>query len=330
MKEKLFTYARAMRVNQWMKNIVIYSAILFAGKLFNSQLFLASTWAVVIYCLLSSASYLLNDIIDYNDDRKHPTKKFRPIASNLISIPQASFLVFILSIVALLLSLSFSLSFFVLAVLFLLLHIYYSLHLKRFPVVDIFIISLSFVIRTWAGVVATGYHVPIWLLMTVFFMALFMASVKRHAELVSVGSRARKSLSRYQNHLLYFLSATFATLAIVSYALYTYTLYIDPSQQSIFIENTFCEREGLTADEQANCRQQEFIRFLPEIIPSFEARKLMMLTIPIVVYGVARYAQLLYEKDQGERPEKLITTDRPLITTILIWGLSIIILIYLF
>ncbi|MCA9371866.1 UbiA prenyltransferase family protein [Candidatus Woesebacteria bacterium] len=329
MKSKLLTYARALRVNQWIKNVIIYSSILFAGKLFDTNLFLISTWAVVIYCLLSSASYLLNDIIDYQYDKKHPTKRFRPVASGKISIPQASFSVFLLSIVALLLSLSISISFFLLALIFLLLHFYYSLHLKKLPVVDIFVISLSFVIRTLAGVAATGYHVPIWLLMTVFFMSLFMASVKRHSELVNVGTDARESLLGYRNHLLYFLSATFATLTIVSYALYTYTLYVDPAQQTLFIENTFCDRTDLTYDERNECQKQEFTQFIPRLFPSLEARKLMMVTIPFVVYGVARYAQLLYDKEKGERPEKLITTDKPLIGTIFLWGLTVTILIYI-
>jgi len=104
-------------------------------------------------------------------------KKYRPIASGAITIPQATFLVFVMTIVSLLLSLFFSLSFFFISLIFLLLHFYYSLYLKRYPVVDIFTISFSFVLRTLAGVVVTGYHVPIWLLMTIFFVSLFSTSV---------------------------------------------------------------------------------------------------------------------------------------------------------
>ncbi len=327
--KNVLIYARALRVNQWTKNFVIYAAILFAGKIFDWNLLGQSSYAFLVFCLLSSTSYILNDIIDYQYDKKHPMKKYRPLAAGLISIPQATFMVFILTIVSLLLALLYSLNFFFLSLLFLLLHFFYSLYLKKFPVIDIFTISFSFVIRTWAGMVVTGYHVPIWLILTIFFISLFMASVKRHAELVTHGKEARESLFRYKNHLLYFLSTTFATMTIVSYALYTYTLYIDPSQQTIFADNTICEQLYTTAKEIRNCEKQQIIKFLPTLFPNLEVRKLMMLTVPFVVYGIARYAQLLYEREEGERPEKIITTDKPLMITIALWALTIILLIYI-
>lgn len=330
MKQTILVYARALRVNQWIKNFIIFAAILFAGELFDLELLSKTIGAFFIFCLLSSTSYVLNDIIDYQYDKKHPTKKHRPIASGLISIPQATFIVFILTLSSLLISLTFSLNFFFLSLFFLLLHFYYSLYLKRYPVIDIFTISLSFVLRTLAGVVATGYHVPIWLLMTVFFISLFMASVKRHAELVTHGSDTRESLYRYKNHMLYFLSTTFATLTIVSYALYTYTLYIDPSQQSTYSGSSICEQLYQKPKDIQNCENQNLITNISDYFPNLEARKLMMLTIPFVVYGISRYAQLLYEKEEGERPEKIITTDKPLLITIFLWGFMIFLLIYVF
>lgn len=334
MKNKIILYAKALRVNQWIKNLVVFAPILFAGKLFDRGLFLESTVAFGIFCLLSSTSYILNDIIDYDYDRRHPAKKHRPIASGKISIPQATFIVFILTLVSLLLALNQSVLFFLLSLVFLLVHFLYSLYLKRYPVIDIFIISLSFVLRTIAGIVATGYHVPVWLLMTIFFVSLFMASVKRHAELVSLGSKknTRESLFRYKNHMLYFLSTTFATMTIVSYALYTYTLYIDPSQQYLYSNQgeTICEQLYDNPKDIISCREQNIIVQIPNYFPDIEARKLMMLTIPFVVYGISRYAQLLYEKEDGERPEKIITTDKPLLITIFLWAAMTTILIYLF
>ncbi len=322
-------YARALRVNQWTKNFVIYAAILFAGKIFDWNLLGQSSYAFFVFCLLSSTSYILNDIIDYQYDKKHPMKKYRPLAAGLISIPEATFLVFFLTILSLLFSLLYSLNFFFLSLLFLLLHFFYSLYLKKFPVIDIFTISLSFVLRTWAGMIVTGYHVPIWLILTIFFISLFMATVKRHAELVTQGKETRESLFRYKHHLLYFLSTTFATLTIVSYALYTYTLYIDPSQQAIFTDNTICEQLYVTARDIRNCERQEIIKLIPTLFPNLEVRKLMMLTVPFVVYGIARYAQLLYEREEGERPEKIITTDKPLMVTIGLWAIIIVLLIYI-
>lgn len=325
MKDVLFTYAKAMRVNQWIKNLVVFCAIIFSGRLLEPELFSNALYAFGVFCLLSSTSYLLNDVIDYSYDKKHPIKQFRPIASGKISIPQATFLVFILTIVSLLLALRFSIPFFLLSLLFILLHFFYSLYLKRYPVIDIFVISLSFMIRTFAGVVVTGTHLPIWLMFTIFFVSLFMATVKRHAELVTQGKNGvngtRVSLYRYKDHLLYFLSTTFAALTIISYANFSYL------SDNNYVVNV-CPLNPQYSKK--DCPKLPFVSFVSELYPDFEGRKLMMLTIPFVVYGIARYAQLLYEKEEGERPEKIITTDKPLVVTIFFWALIIIALIYMF
>jgi len=292
-----------MRVDQWLKNFLVFTAIIFSGKLFDTDLFYQTLIAFGLFCLLSSTSYLLNDIIDYPYDKKHPVKRYRPIASGEISMQQATFAVFILTFVTLILSLFFSVGFFFLALTFILLHFFYSLYLKKFPTVDIFSISFSFLLRALAGEVVTGYHISIWLLLTIFFVSLFMATIKRHAELIAHGRETRESLYRYKEHYLDFLSNTFATGTILSYAFYTYLERIP--QVTTFISP-----------------------FMSVLLPGFEARKWIMVTIPLVVYGVARYAQLLYEKVEGERPEKMITRDVPLVITILSWVGIVIMLIY--
>jgi len=302
---KFFTLLRALRVNQWIKNLVVFTAIIFSGNLFVTEAFLQTTYAFFVLCFLSSTSYVLNDIIDYQFDKKHPIKKLRPIASGSISIPEATFIVFILTLVSLIASLFFSLPFFFLSLVFILLHFFYSLYLKRKPVIDIFTISFSFMIRTLAGEVVTGYHIPIWLLYTIFFGSLFMATVKRHAELVAHGSQARASLDQYKEHMLDFLTNTFATGTILAYAFFT---YVDRPPQ---IRTFFSES-------------------ISNLIPTFEVRRWMMTTIPLIVYGISRYAQLLYEREEGERPEKIVTTDRPLIFTMFLWGLIVIGIIYVF
>ena len=218
---KIKVFARAMRVNQWIKNLLVFTAVIFSGKLFDVWTLGQAIIAFSIFCLLSSTSYLLNDIIDYPYDRKHPVKRYRPIASGEISIQQATFTVFILTIVSLLFSLLFSINFFFLALIFILLHFLYSLYLKKFPTVDIFTISLSFILRAVGGEVVTGYHIPVWLLLTIFFISLFMATVKRHAELITHGRETRESLYRYQEHFLEFLTTTFASSTIIAYATYT-------------------------------------------------------------------------------------------------------------
>jgi 4-hydroxybenzoate polyprenyltransferase len=156
-------------------------------------------------------------------------------------------------------------------------------------------------IRTLAGEIVSGFHIPIWLFLTIFFVSLFMATVKRHAELVRRGKEARLALLNYSNHLLMFLTNTFATATILAYSLYTYL------EKPPFIQTP-----------------------LSQLYPRFEGRKWLMITIPFVVYGIARYAQLLYQREEGERPEKIITTDKPLVISMALWALITISLIYLF
>ena len=307
-KDTFICYAKALRINHWIKNLVVYTAILFNGGNLISQrdVFLEniilSTEAFCIFCILSSVSYIINHILDCSKDRLHPIKKNRPIASGKISIQQASFVGFFLTVISIALSITISTQFFFTILIFLLIHILYSFYLKRISIVDIFIISLSFMIRTLAGEIATGYHVPIWLLFTIFFFSLFMASVKRQAELVLNGAKARASLQSYKDYLLLFLTNTFATATIITYSLFTYYSIIEKD----FSQN-----------------------FLSNFLPNVESKKMLMITIPFVVYGIARYAQILYEKEEGERPEKIITTDKPLLAVMFLWSLSIIIIIYL-
>ncbi len=304
MKNRVLIWAKLFRVNQWIKNLVVFTAIIFTGRLFEWSAFLNTTFAFIIFCLASSTSYIINDVIDYPYDRKHPVKKFRPIANGDITIPEATFAAFILGLIVFIASLFFSPSFFFLIFLFLLLHILYSLYLKHRPIIDIFTISFSFLFRAYGGEVVSGYHIPIWLLLTIFFISLFMASVKRHAELVAQGTKTRLSLMYYQERLLDFLTITFATSTTISYAFYTY-FERPPSAHTIFS------------------------KFFSTFWPNFEARKWMMITIPFVVYGVARYAQLLYEGERGERPERIVVTDIPLIVSIALWVVTIVSLIYI-
>lgn len=301
--ETIVVYLRAFRANQWIKNLVVFTAVIFSGKLFDVPTLITSFYAFIVFCLLSSASYLLNDIIDYPYDIKHPLKKKRPVAAGLISVPQATFMVFLITLGSLIISIFISIQFFLLCLAFILLHFFYSLYLKKQPVIDIFAISFAFMIRTFAGEVVSGYHIPIWLLLTIFYVSLFMASVKRHAELVAHGRDTRESLERYKPHLLDFLTYIFATATILAYSTYSYS-----------------------PDANTGPSLHIFSQYMANV--EFETRKWMMITIPLVVYGIARYAQLLYEKEQGERPEKVITTDIPLVVTIFLWGIIVIGLIY--
>lgn len=300
----LLNLARTIRINQWTKNLVVFVAIIFSGKLFDAELFARSLFAFVIFCLLSSTSYIMNDIVDAPADRRHPVKKNRPIASGAIPIYQAVLLGILFGGGALTVALVFDPAFFLLCLGFVFWQVLYSFVLKSYAVVDIFAISLSFIIRAFAGWVVTGFHIPVWLFLTIFFMSLFVAAIKRNAELSLAGSEARHTLAKYNQNFLNFLIYTFSTATILAYSLYSYI-------------------------EQPPYVITPVSIFFGSLFPGLEGRKLMTLTIPLVVYAIARYGQLFYTRIEGERPEKVIISDGPLIGAMIIWGGMIITFIYL-
>ena len=294
---------KAARPTQWLKNVVVYTAILFNGKLFEPELFINYTIAFVLFCTISSASYIFNDIVDAPYDRKHPIKKNRPIASGELPIADATFTLFILVILAITVGLYVRISLGILIFVFFSLHVAYTLYLKKQTLLDIFSISASFMIRLFAGEFITGFHVPIWLWLTVFFFSLFIASVKRHSEYINEGTNTRPVLKDYTEQLLFFLVNAFSVMTVFSYSFYT------------FLEKPPHIRTSMS-------------EFFSPLFRTDEPRKWFMLTIPFVVFGIARYAQLLYEHREGEAPEKVITRDKVLIATVLLWGLSLLSLIY--
>lgn len=301
---RLYYLIKACRPNQWIKNAVIYIAILFNGELFNPQLFWYSTYAFLVFCAVSSASYLFNDLVDAPLDRQHPAKRHRPIASGKLTIPDATFALFLLVITTLTVSLFLRVGLALLVLIFFLLHVLYSLYLKKQVLFDIFAISASFMIRLFAGELITGYHVPIWLWLTVFFFSLFIASVKRHSELINQGLKTRDVLKDYTSQMLQFLVTTFAAMTIIAYALYAFM------------------------EEPPHIRTKLSLLIAP-FLRSAETRKWFMLTVPFAVFAVIRYAQLLYEHRVGEEPEKIITKDKILIATLGLWGLILVSLIYI-
>jgi 4-hydroxybenzoate polyprenyltransferase len=254
--------------------------------------------------MLSSSSYIFNDIIDVRFDKQHPVKKLRPLAAGKLSLSTAIELAFILGLFGLIGALFLSISFFLVAASFLLLHIFYSLVLKKYAVFDILGIAFSFILRAFAGEILTFYHLPFWLFMTIMFIALFVATAKRHAELLRQGTSSRPTLFQYREKLLDFYTSMFGSASIIAYSLFTF----------------------LEGPPHFNAPFKEFLSsFLPQAID----RKWMILTIPFVVFGLMRYAQLAYEGSSAEQPEKIVTTDIPLIVTILLWGLTIVMILYI-
>lgn len=301
-KGQLLALLSAMRPYQWVKNLSLYASIIFTGQLFNPPLFILSTLGFIVFCLLSSASYLLNDIIDAPFDRLHPEKKNRPIAKKTLPPALAFEGVAILTIAGLIFAFILSVPFFLIACLFFLLHVFYSLYLKKIAVFDILAISISFILRVLAGEILTGFHLSVWLFFTVVFLSLFIATSKRKSELELEGATTRPSLQHYKERLLDFYASTFANATLITYALFAY-LEEPPHFSNI---------RGL----------------LSELTPTLLGRKWMMITVPFVIIGIMRYAQLIYEKQAGEKPEKLIISDLPLIASIALWGIAVIFIIY--
>lgn len=294
----------SLRPFQWVKNLAVFAAIIFNGKLFDPQLFSRTLLAFISFCLFSSASYLINDIVDAPYDRRHPLKRNRPIARGDVSASEAKITAGLLALFGLLVASTLGWSLVLLTSAFFVLHLLYSFYLKRVAVLDILAISISFILRTLGGEIATSYHLPIWLMFTVVFLSLFIASGKRRSELVAEGTKTRPALMKYEKALLNFYTSIFAVSTLISYSLFTY--FVRPVSFS-----------------HPRIRQ-----FLLEHMPYLIGRKWLMLTIFPVILGIMRYSQLVFEKKEGERPEQLLVSDIPLSIIILIWGLMIISIIY--
>jgi len=293
----------SLRPAQWIKNLSLFAAIILNGQLFNLSILIPNLLAFITFCLLSSSSYLVNDILDIDKDKQHPFKKYRVIARGDISISQAVFLVFILLFTGIGISLFVNFSFFLVSIIFIFLQYSYSFFFKKKAVLDIIGISLFFILRAFAGEISSGYHLPIWILLTVIFLSLFIASGKRRSELVNTGSATRTALQRYSRSLLNFYTTMFAVCTLITYSMFTFF------EEKIKFQGIIHE-------------------FLLENFPAAIDRKWYMLSIVPVIYGIMRYGQIIFEMQEGERPEKTIATDIPLLLAVMSWGLMIIIIIY--
>jgi len=295
----------ALRPTQWLKNLILFAAITFNGRLFHLDLFAQVFFGFVVFCLLSSASYIINDLNDLPLDRKHPVKKNRPLASGKVGKTQATIAAVFLITGGFYSAYYLSPTFFAIAAVFFFLHIGYTFFLKKIAIFDILMIAFSFSLRVFAGEILTGLHVPIWLMLTVIFLSLFIASAKRHSELLRIGdSSTRPALTAYRERLLDFYATTFATATLLSYALFVF--FEEPPTFNLYMK--------------------EFLHF---VSPIALERKWLILTFPFVLIGIMRYAKVVYEKRGGEAPEKLVTQDMPLLLTVLGWGIAVITIIYL-
>lgn len=290
---------KVARPVHWIKNISIFAAIFLTGFLFDKNQLPQVVLAFIAFCFATSSTYVLNDILDVKKDILHPVKKFRPIASGALSIPLAVLEALILAGVALFLSAEINSLFFFLVVGYLVLQFFYSLGLKNIAIIDIIVIATGFVIRVYAGAFVINAHLSVWFLLCVISVALFLASGKRRAELNLIGGEnpiTRKSLGDYKRELLNSFVTMFANASWMSWALFT------------FYESPKATLPVWMA--------------LAELSKTTTVDKLLMLTIPVTIFGIMRYESLIFE-DRSETPEKLLLTDKSLIIAVGIWVLLV-------
>jgi len=312
MKKHLRNVFRLLRPRQWIKNFAIFAAILFSGDLFDITAFSKVSYGFFIFCMLSSAIYVINDIFDVKKDRLHPFKRFRPLANKDVSLPVGIGIAAILAIGSLTLSYFISPGFFVLTSIYFLMQLSYTLYLKHIEIVDILTLAGGYILRVFAGEVIGAFHISAWLFLTVISLSLFLAIGKRRSELTLLSHQpsaaqgiiaTRKTLAHYSEKLLDVYLSIFATSTFISYSLFT------------FLENP----RGL----------QFSITLIPaDILGTYLQRKWLMVTIIPVAYGLMRYLQRIYQKHEGESPERVLFSDRPLLTAVIIWTILAIVLIY--
>jgi 4-hydroxybenzoate polyprenyltransferase len=293
----------ALRPRQWTKNLIVFAAPLFAFQI-DLITFFQAALAFVLFCCTSSSFYLINDSIDVNADRRHPTKCKRPIASGQVTVPQALFMAGALLTTALTLSWRHSPWLGLTITAYALLQVAYNLLLKHKVLVDIGAIAAGFVLRAYAGAAATGISISAWFLVCTAMLALFLGIEKRKAELrvnQTKGGNTRQVLQRYSLSLLTRMESTVTTGAVLFYALWS----AGPVVQGA-------------------------------------PTPWMMLTLPFVLYGVFRYQLLsdpktdlqqpefpIQREGKGERPEEVLLTDRPMLLTVISWAATVFIILHL-
>lgn len=311
MKQTLIKTLKLLRPKQWMKNFAVFAAVLYTGELFDIPILVKVILAFIIFSAVSSAMYVINDIFDIEKDRMHPFKRFRPLAHGDLSIFFAFWFCLLLIVISLILSIFISPAFLIIVFVYMGLQLSYSIFFKNIAVLDILALASGYILRVYAGEVASTFHISVWLVLTTVALSLFLAIGKRRSELTLISHVAsldveatRKSLSHYSERLLDVYASIFATSAFIFYSLFT------------FLENPAGLKISLSL-------------LMPDFLPSTFQRKWLMLTIIPVVYGLMRYLQDIYEKHEGESPEKVLLSDTPLLVTVILWVLLTVFIIYI-
>jgi len=286
---------KEMRIHQWIKNAFVLIPLVFDRQLFFIEPLTRTIIGFFLFCFVSSSVYFINDILDVEADRKHPKKKFRPIASGKLSIPSAVFVALLLVLISLIGGYYLSPSFLIILIIYFFINLAYSFKLKHVALMDVMIIAAGFVLRVAAGVsIIQVERFSPWLYAVTIVLALFFGLGKRRGELATIQqnhqntNEQRKVLDGYTIPLLDQLITIISATTIISYSFYTFSAPNLPDNHS------------------------------------------MMLTIPFAIYGIFRYLYLIQVKNEGGAPDELVLSDRPLQITFLLFAISVILIFYIF
>lgn len=281
----------ALRPEQWTKNLLVFAGLLFGMKLFVLPAVLQALAAFAIFCGLSGAVYLVNDIADRDTDRRHPLKAKRPIAAGALSVSTAAIAAVVIAAASLAGSVALGRGFAAVAVGYLGLQALYSGLLKHVVILDVLTLAFGFVLRGVAGAVAIGVEFSHWLLVCTILLALFIALSKRRHEIVMLAGDAashRPILGEYSPYLLDQMIAVVTASTLIAYIFYT----ISPETQHKF------------------------------------GTAWLGLTIPFPLYGIFRYLYLVHRREGGGSPSDLLLADRPLLVCVALWALTVALIIY--
>ncbi|MBT7557977.1 decaprenyl-phosphate phosphoribosyltransferase [Candidatus Woesearchaeota archaeon] len=283
---------KLIRPHQYIKNIFIFMPIFFIGHITNIELILITTTAFVAFSISASAVYIFNDYQDIDDDRKHPEKKHRPLASGSITKKFAITLIGVFFIIGI--SIMATISFQVVGILciYITLNIAYSLYLKHIAILDVSIIAICFVLRLFIGSSATGTALSMWIIITTFLLALFIALAKRRDDILfflNTGKKMRRAIDGYNLQLIDGAMMIMASVVIVTYILYTTSIEVLQRMQSEYL----------------------------------------YLTALFVVLGIMRYLQISFVENNSGSPTKIVLRDKFMQITILAWTFSFAWIVYL-
>lgn len=283
---------RALRAYQWSKNLLVFAALLFAKEAFDPSKIILVVEAFAAFCMAASATYLFNDLSDIENDRLHPKKRHRPIASGALSPTAAWLMLSLLFAASMILSYTIRWQFMFATLAYITLTLSYTVWLKNLIILDVMALAMGFVVRALAGAIALDVKFSSWLVVCTLFLALFLGLSKRRHEVVLLEEGAgshRAVLQHYSVHYLDQLILIAAGGAIITYTIYT------------------CS---------------------PDVIKNLGTDKLYV-TLPFVIYGLFRYLYLVHHKTGGGDPSATLVKDWPLGATVVLWGLTCVGLIYL-